>query len=339
MPSSKEIFNAFPGDSLVQMIKQEKISGVDVTDSKSKLVEAIAIYVEDLGTTQVVSRLSLVDLETLCEPLNIDHEGNNVTKTVLQKRLKEKICEMGIQEFLKNHTDEKTILFFLEAHGVAQAGDKFNNQVQLASNLIIESGATAFISRFDVRFLQDLMEDMNLKCSTTSKNKIVDAIIHRTSAKAEVVQKEEIVFSEKKLTIAEGITYQDIFQHYYLEEIQDWCRANGLKVSGTKAVVIKRILAYFDGDKENTMASENVPTKKKEVTLTKVQPKTKEKVAASSPQKKASAKVNKKATSAANEEDDDEQTSSSQDVSKDVENIRLEESTPVTKKRQGKTKN
>jgi hypothetical protein len=46
-----------------------------------------------------------------------------------------------------------------------------------------------------------------------------------------------------------------MFQLYRVEELVEWSREKGLKVTGTKPVVIKRILAYLDGDKENTMST------------------------------------------------------------------------------------
>merc|ERR1712110_630518 len=58
-----------------------------------------------------------------------------------------------------------------------------------------------------------------------------------------------------KKPIAEATKYQELFQHYYVADLQQWAADNGLKVSGTKKVLIERILAFNGGDTENTMAT------------------------------------------------------------------------------------
>jgi len=61
-------------------------------------------------------------------------------------------------------------------------------------------------------------------------------------------KKTKVEFSKKKQPIKKGITFDDIFQHYYVDEVRDWCKEHGIKTSGKKTVLIKRILAFLDGD-------------------------------------------------------------------------------------------
>jgi len=70
--------------------------------------------------------------------------------------------------------------------------------------------------------------------------------------------------SKTKPDLVKGVEYQDEFQHYYLEELVEFAKKNGLKVSGTKKELIQRIIAWLEGDKENTLAgTKKTPKRRK----------------------------------------------------------------------------
>jgi len=72
---------------------------------------------------------------------------------------------------------------------------------------------------------------------------------------------------KKKKAIEKGITFEDIFQHYYVNEVRDWCREHELKTSGKKGDLIKRILAFLDGDEEATKAGQKKKKREKKLKL------------------------------------------------------------------------
>jgi len=150
---------------------------------------------------------------------------------------------------------------FWRQQGLLPYQTKKKELVEQAVELVNNFGLQTFFSKFDVPFLKDCLADLNLKCSTESKVKIIQALSSQTDAVGDGASR-EVKFSKDKKTIKKGISYQDIFQHYYFEEIQEWCRENDLKVSGTKPDLIKRILSFLDGDIENTKAV-NRPVKEK----------------------------------------------------------------------------
>jgi len=184
----------------------------------------------------------------------VDFENNNPnSKVVLRKRLNERMAEIGIEDFVTKHMDEKQLASLLEAAGATPISNKKKELVDQTVELVNTFGLQTFFSKFEVHFLKDCLADLNLKCSTESKAKIIQALSSQTDAIGDGASR-EVKFSKEKRTIKKGITYQDIFQHYLLEEIQEWCRENELKVSGTKPDLIRRILAFLDGDIENTKA-------------------------------------------------------------------------------------
>jgi len=79
---------------------------------------------------------------------------------------------------------------------------------------------------------------------------ITNEVIQKQEKKKKKVQK----VSKTKPDLVKGVEYQDVFQHYYLEELVEFAKKNGLKVSGTKKELIQRIIAWLEGDKENTLA-------------------------------------------------------------------------------------
>lgn len=68
------------------------------------------------------------------------------------------------------------------------------------------------LSHLEVNFLKQLMKDTELSCTTSSRDRIVEALCEGKVAKAEEKKEETIVFSKEKLPLKKGITYQDIFQ-------------------------------------------------------------------------------------------------------------------------------
>jgi hypothetical protein len=123
-----------------------------------------------------------------------------------------------------------------------------------------------FITYFIQAFLKQIAEDMGLKGSAGTKSKLVYAIATQTPLKALETSRESFQekFYEEALSslkqkkapaIKKGVSYQDLFQWYPLPDLVEYCRENELKVSGTKPEVIKRILAFLDGDIENTKAT------------------------------------------------------------------------------------
>lgn len=173
---------------------------------------------------------------------------------VLQKRLGEAIQKAGVRNFFSKHfTAEqlKEVLASVEITSASTTKDTLVKEIEETFNII---GMEVFLSHFDVTFLQEVMAQLKLKvhstwlfldwpikCTTDSKDKIVYAIATNTYAQKGPAPTRDVEFSSSKKvlspllahflqTIKKGITYQDIFQHYYLEEIQDWCRTNGLKV-------------------------------------------------------------------------------------------------------------
>jgi hypothetical protein len=275
----------------------KKIAKVERMDIEEKSKKAIASQLvdnaHDSGVKILIAELSKMELEGIfsselnltlsgaIEPLNVDFgaEITNPKKVVLSKRLFEQISKLGVNKFLSSHAPNDIILRFAELLEVELDKKQKNlddedikkEVVKQITDSVYFFGFRSLLENLDIPTLQDLAKEYGLKGTTNTKSKLIYALATQTNIKdlpsfnpsaaaateEWMEQAAKAANKEKRPAIKNGVSYHDMYQLYLLEELVDWCRDNGLKVSGTKKEVINRILAYFDGDKENTMATVN----------------------------------------------------------------------------------
>jgi len=233
--------------------------------TKRAIVEALVSEITNTGTKKLTQLLKRQELETLMENIKIDHKGNNPkNRQVLSKRLYENITDSGIDQFLQDHASAEALKLLIDALAISlPASAKKDEKIGQVSLAVDRIGMQMFFARMDLDMLQYLCEQMKIETHDRTNSA---ALIHAIIMQQNLPKKEKKISQKpkktKKKALVEGITYDEVFQHYYLDEIQDWCKENKLKTTGTKKVLIKRILAFFDGDKENTLASTNVKSPK-----------------------------------------------------------------------------
>jgi len=266
MSNLKSLFGEFSEENLIQIAKHEKMD----REKKKKLVENISVVVADLGVNQLTNLMSLVDLKEISDAFpdskKLHPADKAPSKTMMKKHYAQEILDTGVEKFL-DAQDEDFIIKMIKVAGFDPIASASKRQLisQLVS-LIGLLGAETFLSRFEVPLLKSLMDDMKLSCDTDSKVAIVEAITQHKDAKSTAPEKPKyITFSKKKPEIEFGVTYQDLFQHYFVDELRDYCRDNDLKISGNKPDLIKRIIASLEEEKENSSSkSKSKTTKKKE---------------------------------------------------------------------------
>ena len=124
-------------------------------------------------------------------------------------------------------------------------------------------GETVVFHRLTVNQLRTICDDMHIEGAenTASKRILIEAITTGTEIPARAAPKRTKI--TKKKSIEKATEYLELFQHYKASDLESWCKDNGLKTSGTKKVLCERILAYKDGDTENTMATNTSPKNKR----------------------------------------------------------------------------
>ena len=222
------------------------------------MVTSISDAIESSGVKNLLANVRRDDLKKVAESAKVDlKKGDNAnSKAVLTKKLAAAIASEGINDFLSEHVPVdvlKTIAGDLEV----KVSDKKDELVEEIGSAVRKVGMETYFGSFEVDQLQDVAEDLGLKTHhTNNKRKLVECIVNKEDAPKEPkTKKAKVEPSKKKKAIAKGSTYEDIFQHYYVGEVRDWCREHGLKTSGKKGVLIKRILAFLEGDEETTKAA------------------------------------------------------------------------------------
>jgi len=198
------------------------------------------------------------DLKALAEKIEgieWKESDNKNSKTVLIKKLAAAAEKQGINDFLNEHCSVDQLKSIAEDIDI-EASDKKEELVKQIGNSVRTMGLEGFLSAFNVDSLQDVCEDLKLKTHhSNNKRKLIEAIVTKKDVEQEPKKKKaKVEASKKKKPIQKGSTYDDIFQHYYVGEVREFCKEKGLKTSGKKAVLIKRVLAYLEGDEESTKA-------------------------------------------------------------------------------------
>jgi len=226
--------------SILSLYHHEIPDSIDKAVPKKKdLIIKIARWMEEGGVKTFIESLKRDELKsasTGCE-LKWEKDDNKNSKSVLTRKLYEKIMKMGFDNYLEKHGNKNLLNIFSDVLDIEIEEDteKEDLRKQIAA-AVRAFGMETFFWKFDTSILLEIMKELNLKTrGSNSKRKLVEAIVANKSIKKEPVKKKgKLSYSKTKKPIEEGITYDDIFQHYYVEEIREYCKAHGLKSAGKK---------------------------------------------------------------------------------------------------------
>jgi len=225
--------------------------------TRTQMIERINRAIEKTGVSILFDTLKRDDLKAMSNTVGVTFKesDNKNSKAVLSKKMKDMIDEAGLEDFLSDNADTVLLNRLCESLDIEDPEQSKEKLVQQVSGFVRGLGAEAFWNSFDVSVLHSVTADLKLKAKgTNSKRKLVDSILTNSNPeKAEPKKKKrKITYSKKKKALEKGITYDDIFQHYNVNEVRDFCKSHGLKSSGKKKELINRILSYFNGDEESS---------------------------------------------------------------------------------------
>jgi len=199
-------------------------------------------------------------------------------KAAIVKRIADKILEKKLSAWLETLDLAllNAIATAIELENAAKAKKELVPQV-LGS--VLELGAEDLFALLDTPLLRAACKEGGLDVTDEhTKAQLVTALATGTVEKAEKKEKKAPEKpSEKKPEIAKGISAVDLHTHYYVTDIHKYCVDHGLKTSGNKKDMIKRILASFEGDKtvEKGYKKEKKPKRKQPEAGKKEKPATK----------------------------------------------------------------
>jgi len=265
-----------------------KQSGKEVPEDKETLLAGYLSTVLNEGLKNFLHKLSGKTLKDTCKSFELK---SNASDTQLQKSLGQALVDKGISGLLS-----KVDLALLKNYSSLLGLDSTDNEEELkkqVSDEVMLTGMESFLNTLSLPLLKAHCTEMNLdfKSSPQKKDLVDKLMVHifelepleetkkekekspKTKEKKEKQSKKETKEPKQKPkreawvappldTIAKGQndTYTALFDHFNIPDLHKFCKEKGLKVSGKKKEIIKRILSYLETGK-----TEEPPKKGKRV--------------------------------------------------------------------------
>lgn len=247
-----DILKSLKNDTLGFLYESDNPEEKAKNVSKKNMVTSISAQIEEAGVKYILEIFTRDLLRNLIEGIKVNWKNDNQgSKRVIQKKLSTLMNEQGIDDFLDDHCNVDLLNEIIDELGLDDVNSKKKEHlVRAIGGHVRELGMNLYLGSFTTDCLNDICEDLRLKTyGSSNKRKLVEAIVYQEDLERPAKKKRRVVTaSKKKKQIKRGITFDDIFQHYNVSEVRDYCRDNGIRSAGKKGVIIKRVLAYLDGD-------------------------------------------------------------------------------------------
>jgi len=213
--------------------------------------------------------------------------------------------------------------------------------VDILNTQIAFMGLHSYLESVSLSVLQDVAIKENLtKKVVTSRDRLVEGLLTNKIPEKRVVSNgDDDMPTLKEIGSKKSIPksdYWQMWQHYNLVDIVEYCKKNHIKSSGTKKEVIERILAWREADKENKKKFEvkeevlaRVAQRKKSLASEKKD--TKKRSSSQKEKEKEKEKKKKKILESDDEEDDKEEEEEKEEVKEKVVKKTVEKVEPKEK--------
>jgi len=218
------------------------VEGKTKEDLKNKLDEALETEIVKIGVQYAGTVMSKEQLHALAK---LDDEKKFSTKAAYVKHIIAKISSReSLKDFLKNLSKE-------EVSDLAESLNVSDKSRTAITDEIVSRGIENFFRVCDLQLLTDCAKALDFEVSKNHTK--TDLLLALSSGELPKPEKkkapEPVKISKKKPEIEVGVSKEDLFQYYNVEDLQKWCKQHKLKTSGVKKDVIKRIISFLEGDK------------------------------------------------------------------------------------------
>jgi len=182
------------------------------------------------------------------------------------KVLSEYLEGKNIKDFLEKYSKDALLLCCQDIDDLTAMSKKeldalkAPDLIKAILNNINNFGINHMFQILSVKELKGVCERLDLKVSSTSKDKLVESIIEKKNYKKKSKPKQE--HSEVKPDIKKGISKVDLQFHFQKPELEKWLKdkkeeegekLKDLKITGKKNELIDRILKILEGDYDSVM--------------------------------------------------------------------------------------
>jgi len=217
---------------------------IDVEEHKKNLGKAIADDAFSTGIKKLVELMPVVMLDEMgVETKNED--GKKLARSVVRKRIVQKMQEDTPQKFLEG-LDTKVQGEIVDLLLDEKPASK--KYVETIIQQIDSMGLENALSSLTIDELRQLAKAHKVKVhSSTSVNAYIEALLSGQDQKKSKKEKKEEEPSKKKPAIKKGISKVDLRQHYYRDELIQYCKDNNLPTTGHVTHLINRIVDHLEG--------------------------------------------------------------------------------------------
>lgn len=260
------LLEAINGELVHELLEANQAKQAKNT-ARKKLAEKILETAQGKGEKLFFEALS-DKKDVLRSAMEVFGEVDHDSKVRFTTDFKKKYSELGTEGFF-NKMSEAILNKFCEALEFKEEGGKDDLVSGLKEELQVR-GLIELFNGMNKEFAVETAKSLKINHSG-SKKALVYRIVGQAysylleeaekESKKEKKEKKDKPAVEKK-DIKKGVTFEDLYQ-YYREELTEFCKKNGLKITGTKKETVKRILAFLDGDVEGTKPQKPGESKKK----------------------------------------------------------------------------
>lgn len=249
------------GNSLIKEILEGNSIKFKTSKGKKHLANVFAEHADNKGISILYSVLDKDILRDALDNLGQAPSHNNKQKMLTSFRA---ACEEkgSLDEFFDSLSED-----VLEQLGAAMGYQTEGSKQEMIESLLEEltiAGAREMFDGMTKEYLVDCAHQLHTK-TTGSKRDVINNILAKAypQLKSEPSTATTTKKEVKKVPIKKGVTRDDLFQSYYLPELKDYCKKEGLKVSGTRKELADRILKYLEGDTESVKAGHKKKRRKR----------------------------------------------------------------------------
>ncbi|KAH3767604.1 hypothetical protein Pelo_523 [Pelomyxa schiedti] len=226
----------------------------------SKLDKEMERLVSTFAGKYICSYMSKEELKQVVVFVD-DATHKYTSKSAFIKYFVADIANCGIKNFLEEQKEEEgTLAIIARILYINENCDDLKKRI--AEELEIH-GIKEFLQPASTTVLTDCCDHMGFTVKKGhTKVQLIDAIATGSIGKAAHKTKPVIKISKHKPEISKGISKVDLFHYYGLEKLAKFCKTHKIKSSGSKKVLMERILAYLEGD-DTVLVGHKKPKKPK----------------------------------------------------------------------------
>jgi hypothetical protein len=238
-------------ESLPNTLLEELCDGNNIKSSKNKKsrVENILKFSKSKGVQEFFQELQKEDIRSCLEFLGITTPNDN-KKTMTDTMKKEIKKEEEIENFFKKLNEKILLEFCTSLRCQPSESMKKEQMIQLLMEEILILGYKICFHSMMKSFLVEVCEALDIKVSRKKKPELINDIIGLNyphligqTGEEEGEEKEE---EKEKAEFKKGVTFQELYDSYYTNELSDFLKKKEQKSSGTKKELIRRIISFLN---------------------------------------------------------------------------------------------